>query len=137
MTRVIYDAQSGDVIATGDAVATEGEMSAEIDGDNITKPISGTKVDDVNNPTKTVSDLQKIKSQKKSQIKNEAYSLLEPYDWYVIRKQEEGTAIPTEVSQYRSDVRTTEDNVTAAVEAATSASEVRSIEPNWPDEPDI
>jgi hypothetical protein len=135
--NVIYNTTTGSVVALGSAVASNNESSVKLDESQITRPIDGTVVDDVTNPSKTVPDLSEIKSQKKSQIKNEAYSLLEKYDWYVIRKQEEGTVIPTEVSQYRSDVRTTEDDATAAVEAATSASEVRSIEPNWPDEPNV
>jgi hypothetical protein len=135
--NVIYDNTSGEVIGVGDAVAGTGESTVELDESQITRPISGTVVDNVTNPTKTVNDLTKIKSQKKKTIKREAHTRLEPYDWYIIRKQEEGTVIPSKVSQYRSDVRSTEDDATAAVEAATSASEVRSIEPNWPDEPNV
>lgn len=135
--NVIYNKNTGKVVALGDAYPTENQTTVELDDTKITKPINGTVVDDVNNPTQTVNDLSHIKSQKKNSIKDGAYNRLEPYDWYVIRKQEEGTAIPTEVSQYRSDVRTTEDNATASVEAATSASEVRSVEPKWPDEPSV
>jgi hypothetical protein len=133
--KIVYDDSSGAVIAAGDAVAGTGESTVELNESQITRPISGTVVDDVTEPTKTVNDLAKIKSQKKKSIKREAYTRLEPYDWYIIRKQEEGKTVPADISQYRSDVRAKEDNATAAVEAATSPSEVRSIEPNWPDEP--
>ena len=37
--------------------------------------------------------------------KQTASSLLTPYDWYVIRKLEETTAIPATVSKFRDDVR--------------------------------
>lgn len=135
--KVIYNNTSGEVIAVGNAISGENESSVQLDESNITQPIDDTVVDDVENPTKTIKSLDKAKERRKKSIKQEAYNRLEPYDWYVIRKQEGGTAIPTEVLQYRSDVRTTEDNATAAVEAATSASEVRSVEPKWPDEPSV
>lgn len=134
---VIYEKPSGNVVAVRNGEHNGPQPTVELSEENISRPITGTVVDDVDNPTKTVNDLTKIKSKKKSQIKNEAYNRLEPFDWYVIREQEEGTAIPTEVSQYRSDVRSTEDNATATVDAATSASEVRSIDPNWPSEPNV
>ena len=35
-----------------------------------------------------------------------ANSLLAPYDWYVVRKAEKGTAIPAEITTYRDAVRT-------------------------------
>ena len=41
-----------------------------------------------------------------TQQKNTANALLAPYDWYIIRKLEEGTDIPGAVSKYRDDVRT-------------------------------
>ena len=37
--------------------------------------------------------------------KQTANSLLTPYDWYIIRKLEEDTAIPGTVSKFRDDVR--------------------------------
>ena len=47
-----------------------------------------------------------VKSLLKSQEKATAGSLLAPYDWYVVRKAEKGTAIPTAISTYRDGVRT-------------------------------
>ena len=35
-----------------------------------------------------------------------ADTLLKPFDWYVIRKAEKGTAIPANVTTYRDAVRT-------------------------------
>ena len=40
------------------------------------------------------------------QKKNEANDLLHETDWYIIRKQEKGTAIPKKVSDYRDAIRT-------------------------------
>ena len=47
-----------------------------------------------------------VKSILKTQEKATAQSLLSKYDWYVTRKSEKGTAIPTEITTYRDAVRT-------------------------------
>ncbi len=47
-----------------------------------------------------------LKSVAIAQAKTTAASLLSPYDWYVTRKSEKSTAIPSTVSTYRDAVRT-------------------------------
>jgi len=47
-----------------------------------------------------------VKSVLKAQEKVTAGSLLARYDWYVVRKAEKSTAIPTAISTYRDGVRT-------------------------------
>ena len=47
-----------------------------------------------------------LKSQHKEKIKQQASSLLATYDWYVVRKADAGTAIPSAVTTYRAAVRT-------------------------------
>ena len=47
-----------------------------------------------------------VKSILKAQEKATAGSLLAPYDWYVVRKAEKSTAIPTAITTYRDGVRT-------------------------------
>jgi len=47
-----------------------------------------------------------VKSVLKAQEKVTAGSLLARYDWYVVRKVEKSTAIPTAISTYRDGVRT-------------------------------
>ena len=47
-----------------------------------------------------------LKSVLKAQEKATAGSLLAKYDWYVVRKAEKSTAIPTAISTYRDGVRT-------------------------------
>ena len=47
-----------------------------------------------------------VKSVLKAQEKGIAGSLLARYDWYVVRKAEKSTAIPTAISTYRDGVRT-------------------------------
>jgi hypothetical protein len=47
-----------------------------------------------------------VKSVLKAQEKVTAGSLLAKYDWYVVRKAEKSTAIPTAIKTYRDGVRT-------------------------------
>ena len=47
-----------------------------------------------------------VKSVLKAREKTTAGSLLAKYDWYVVRKAEKGTAIPTTVQTFRDQVRT-------------------------------
>ena len=47
-----------------------------------------------------------VKSVLKAQEKITAGSLLAKYDWYVVRKAEKSTAIPTAIKTYRDGVRT-------------------------------
>ena len=47
-----------------------------------------------------------VKSVLKAQEKVTAGTLLAPYDWYVVRKAEKSTAIPTAITTYRDGVRT-------------------------------
>jgi len=49
---------------------------------------------------------QGLKSQHKEKIKQQASSLLATYDWYVIRKADAGTAVPSAITTYRAAVRT-------------------------------
>ena len=47
-----------------------------------------------------------LKSKAIAQTKTQAAALLAPYDWYVTRKSEKSTAIPSSVTTYRDAVRT-------------------------------
>ena len=47
-----------------------------------------------------------VKSVLKAQEKDTAGSLLAKYDWYVVRKAEKSTAIPSAITTYRDAVRT-------------------------------
>tara|TARA_R100000278_G_scaffold91434_1_gene69705 strand:+ start:2534 stop:3079 length:546 start_codon:yes stop_codon:yes gene_type:complete len=50
--------------------------------------------------------IQGVKSVLKAQEKATAGSLLAKYDWYVVRKAEKSTAIPSAITTYRDGVRT-------------------------------
>jgi len=58
-----------------------------------------------------------VKSLLKAEEKATAGSLLAPYDWYVVRKAEKGTAIPTTVQTFRDQVRTTCDTREKEIDA--------------------
>ena len=63
-----------------------------------------------------------VKSVLKAQEKAIAGSYLSKYDWYVVRKAEKSTAIPTAISTYRDGVRTAcntrETEIDACVDTA-------------------
>ena len=58
-----------------------------------------------------------LKSSAIAQAKTDAASLLAPYDWYVTRKAETDKAIPSDVSTYRTAVRTSCANIETAINA--------------------
>tara|TARA_R100000329_G_scaffold161_1_gene364 strand:- start:25 stop:570 length:546 start_codon:yes stop_codon:yes gene_type:complete len=58
-----------------------------------------------------------VKSVLKAQEKETAGSLLSRYDWYVIRKAEKSTAIPTAITTYRDAVRTACDTREKEIDA--------------------
>ena len=63
-----------------------------------------------------------LKTQWVRQQKETAGSLLAKYDWYVTRKAEKGTAIPSDITTYRDSLRTTcktrEDEINACSDVA-------------------
>ena len=58
-----------------------------------------------------------VKSVLKAQEKVTAGTLLAPYDWYVVRKAEKSTAIPTAITTYRDGVRTACDTREKEIDA--------------------
>ena len=58
-----------------------------------------------------------LKSVLKAQEKITAGTLLARYDWYVVRKTEKGTAIPTAITTYRDAVRTACDTREKEIDA--------------------
>jgi len=58
-----------------------------------------------------------VKSVLKAQEKVTAQSLLAQYDWYVVRKVEKSTAIPTAITTYRDAVRTVCDTREKEIDA--------------------
>ena len=82
-------------------------------GDGSAKPLADT--------TETINGVEYttlgIKSVLKAQEKATAGSLLSKYDWYVVRKAEKSTAIPTAITTYRDGVRTACNTREAEIDA--------------------
>ena len=58
-----------------------------------------------------------VKSQLKAQEKAYAANLLSKYDWYIVRKAEKDTAIPSVITTYRDAVRTACDTREKEIDA--------------------
>ena len=87
-----------------------------------------------------------LKTQYKNKTKETAHSLLQPTDWYVIRKYEDSTKeIPTKIANYRAAVRTAANVIETKIDAASNLADfiklIDSSDPNsvsdidrWPEE---
>ena len=80
-------------------------------GDGTAKALDDVNAKDkdgnlLKNPDGSQMIIQGVKSALKAQEKATAGSLLAKYDWYVIRKTEKGTAIPSAIQTFRDGVRT-------------------------------
>ena len=69
------------------------------------------------NPDGSQMVIKGVKSVLKSQEKVTAGSLLAAYDWYVVRKAEKSTAIPSSISTFRDGVRTACDTIEKEIDA--------------------
>ena len=68
--------------------------------------------------TKSAKPLADVKTEKITQAKTTSNSLLSPSDWYVTRKSESDTAIPSEITAFRTAVRTNYAALKSAINAA-------------------
>jgi hypothetical protein len=84
-------------------------------------------------------DLAELKTLWIGKQKEEAGDLLSKYDWYVVRKAEKTTAIPTAITTYRDGVRTNcktrEDEITACSDVAALKKLVDETITAWPVDP--
>ena len=114
-----YDADAGTVTATyGDATAKAHADTtwSQADSDNGLLP-SDKSVGDVK--------AEGLKTQLIRTVKSQAASILQDTDWYIVRKADANTAIPSAITTYRAAVRTK----CAAMETAiTNASNTPAIE---------
>ena len=68
--------------------------------------------------TATAKDLDELKVLKKENINKEAGGILSETDWYRIREADGGTAVPSNVSTYRTAVRTKANAMCAQIDGA-------------------
>jgi hypothetical protein len=83
-----------------------------------------TTTDPVTGETGTTPGL---KSNAISTQNQQAYGLLEPSDWYVVRKSENGTAIPSDWDTWRESIRTTYQQQVVAINACTTVPEFQAL----------
>ena len=72
----------------------------------------------------TAKNLASLKASKKEDASKNAYSLLQSTDWYVVRKEEIGTAIPSNVTAYRTATRLVCNSLNTAI---TNASDIDAL----------
>lgn len=75
--------------------------------------------------TATPKDLDVLKIQWTSQVKDDANKALASTDWYVIRKAERDVAIPGDIITARAEIVATCTQKEAAIEAATTVEELK------------
>ena len=91
-------------------------------GNGTAKPLDDEDAKDTDgnllkNPDGSQMVIKGVKSILKEQEKATAGSLLAPYDWYVVRKAEKGTEIPSAISTFRDGVRTACDTREKEIDA--------------------
>ena len=87
-----------------------------LDDTTTTDPLTG---DQIQNPG--------LKSNAITTQNELAYALLQPSDWYVVRKSENGTAIPTDWDNWRESIRTTYQQQVVAINACTTVPELQAL----------
>ena len=68
-----------------------------------------------------------LKSRHKEIIKQQASSLLATYDWYVVRKADAGTAVPSAITTYRAAVRTKSGEMEVLIDACSTVDELAAL----------
>ena len=76
------------------------------------------------NTAKTLSTVQSTKIQN---AKRDANTMLSNTDWYVVRKAETDVAVPSEITAYRTAVRTCYGNLKTAINAASNIDGVATL----------
>jgi hypothetical protein len=91
------------------------------------------------NFTSTPKDLVTIQSTSVNNINNQAYTLLQPTDWMVVRSVESGGVypVPQAWNTWRQTIRTQASTAANAVTSSTTVDQVAAVFPiNWTPSPD-
>ena len=68
-----------------------------------------------------------LKTTHKNTVDKQAYGLLQPNDWLVVRNQEAGTAIPADWTTFRTNVRSTAADMKTKIDAVTTVDELAAL----------
>jgi len=88
---------------------------------------AGTVVITKSSSAKNLADL---KTTKKEQASANAYSSLQSTDWYVVRKEEVSTAIPSQITAYRTATRLVCNSLKSAIDSASDVDAVAALYTN-------
>jgi len=80
--------------------------------------------------------LPEAKAQRIQEINDRAYEVLSRTDWYIVRKQETGEAVPQDVLDHRSQVRSDSGTFESDVNALESVSKVQEYSFDYPNPPE-
>ena len=121
-TFTYYDSVSvGDTTYTNTVVGAYGTATPQSLDDTTTtatNPFTGETITTVT---------PGLKSKAITTQNQQAYSILEPSDWYVVRKSENGTAIPSDWDNWRESIRTTYQQQVVAINACTTVPELQAL----------
>lgn len=88
--------------------------------------------------TNTPKDLDGLKAQWKAQVNQNAYAMLLPSDWMVIKALETSTTVPADWTAYRASVRTAAATAVAAIDAAADVPALQTaVQVTWPNDPNF
>jgi hypothetical protein len=88
------------------------------------------------NYTATPKDLAPLKTQAVSAVQAQAYSILLPSDWRVVKGYETKSAIPMDWNTWRQDIRTQCDAQIIAITNCTTVAELAALPPvTWAHDP--
>jgi hypothetical protein len=121
-TFTYYDSVSvGGVTYTNTVVGAYGTATPQSLDDTTTT----TTDPDTGETTTTVTP--GLKSKAITTQQQQAYSILQPSDWYVVRESENGTAIPTNWDTWRESIRTTYQSQVTMINACTTVPELQAL----------
>jgi hypothetical protein len=83
------------------------------------------QLEDITNEDETIT--KGLKSQKISISKQQAAGLLASTDWYVTRKADTGTAIPQEIQDFRTAVRSVNNQQETQINACTTVEQLKAL----------
>ena len=78
-----------------------------------------------------------LKTIHKNAVNGQAYGLLQDNDWLVIRKEEAGTAIPSDWTTFRTNVRTVADSMKTKIDAVSNVDALAALYVYNDDDPPV